>query len=393
MKVLVFTNLYPNALNPDFGVFIRNRVVALKGQEGVEIRVVAPVPYFPPINISEKWFNYSQVPKIEIIDGIEVHHPRYFVSPKVGMSFYGLWMFLGVLPAIKRLKRGFPFDLIDAHFLYPDGFAAVLLGRYFKKPVMVSGRGSDVNLYLTLPFVRRMVVWVLKNASHLVAVSASLKVTMVAHGAVADDVSVIPNGIDQDIFFPKDKCLVRQRLGLASEAKILLTVCSLVELKGVHLLIEAAQRVEEAFPGSFRILIIGKGPERDRLQGMITRWGLDDVVTLVGAVPNAELVDWYNAADIFFLGSSREGWPNVVGEALACGIPIVATNVNGIPEILENEGLGIMVERTSEGFSQGILEAFSKTWDRDFILSRGRRRTWDNVAHEVFAVMDGVAHR
>jgi len=393
MKILVFTNLYPNALDPDFGVFIRNRIVALNGKEGIEIRVVAPVPYFPPINISEKWFNYSQIPKIEIIDGIEVHHPRYFVSPKIGMSFYGLWMFLGALLTIKRLEKESSFDVIDAHFLYPDGFAAVLLGRFFKKPVTVSARGSDVNQYLTLPFVRHLVAWVLKNASHLVAVSASLKEAMVAHGAPADSISVIPNGIDQDVFFPKDKALVRQGLGLSGESKVLLTVCSLVELKGVHLLIEAVQRVKEVFLGSFRVLIVGKGPERNRLQEKITQWELDDIITLVGAVPNSELVDWYNAADVFFLGSSREGWPNVVGEALACGIPVVATNVNGIPEILDNEGLGIMVERSPEGFSQGILEAFSKTWDRDFILSCGRRRTWDNVAREVFAVLYGVTHR
>lgn len=387
MKVLVFTNLYPNTMNPEFGVFIKNRTVALQSRADVEIKVVAPVPYFPPINISQKWYRYSKIPRREDNEGIEVYHPRYLVTPKVGMSFYGVWMFLGVIRTIIKLRKNFPFDVIDAHFLYPDGFAAILLGRFFKCPVMVTGRGSDITVYTRLPYVRHLVDYVLKRATHLVSVSASLRDVMFERGVAVEDVSVIPNGINPGRFYELDKAQARERLSLPPAMKILLTVCSLVELKGVHLLINAVSRVKEQYPEPFQVLIVGQGPDRERLQAQIIASGLEHTVRLVGSIQNSDLVYWYNAADLFFLGSSREGWPNVVCEALACGTPVVATNVNGIPEILNDQRLGLMVERNTEGFACGIVEAFSTDWDTDFIVSRGQQRTWDNVAGEVDATL------
>ncbi len=281
-------------------------------------------------------------------------------------------------------------DVIDAHFVFPDGFAAILLGRALNKPVVVSARGSDITLGLKLPLVNRLIGWTLQHAARVIAVSASLKELMVAHGTDPDKVTVIPNGVDTQLFYPLDQDAARHALGLPADAKIVLTVCSLVELKGVDLLIEAAALVRARYPGACRILVVGKGPERERLQRQIEQAGLGDMVRLVGTVPNRELVNWYNAADLFFLGSSREGWPNVVCEALACGTPVVATNVSGIPEIVDHDGLGLLVERTPAAFAAGILAAFDTCWDRQFILERGRRRSWEQVAREVHAVFAKV---
>jgi glycosyltransferase involved in cell wall biosynthesis len=383
MKILVFTSLYPNTLNPDFGVFVRNRVFALSKKSDVEVKVVAPVPWFPPINISEKWYRFSQIPLREEIDGIDVFHPRYLVTPKIGMSLYGYWMFRGVRKLVKQLRESFPFDLIDAHFLYPDGFAACHLGVELSCPVVVSARGSDVTSYLQMPRIKALLSRLFAQADRLVTVSSSLRDIICAHGAPPEKTLVIPNGIDPASFSLLDRASARQHLGFLEVEKIVLTVCSLVELKGVHLLIEAIAKLRESSPVPVKLMVVGSGPEKERLKSLIDRLALQDCVHLVGQVPNQKLSHWYNAADLFFLGSSREGWPNVVCEALACGTPVVATPVNGIPEILDSDDLGIIVERSPEAFALGIKQAFDRSWDRERIAAKGQQRTWEKVAEEV----------
>jgi glycosyltransferase involved in cell wall biosynthesis len=393
MKILTFTTLYPNRDNPDFGIFVKNRMKAVSHLPGVEVKVVAPVPWFPPLRIFHKWYTFSQIPRHEVIDGIEVYHPRYLVTPKVGMTCYGFWMFLGALGCIRGLRRSYDFDLIDAHFVYPDGLAALLSARVFKKPVVISARGTDVVLYRTLPLVKHLLRATLKRADRLVAVSRSLGELMVEEGARREALSVIPNGIDPGRFTLSDQKAARQKLGLAETDRILVTVGALVELKGMHLLLEALRLLNEQGRGGFRTFIIGKGGMRPLLERKIVEYGLEEQVTLLGHVANENLAAWYNAADLFFLGSSREGWPNVVCEAQACGLPVVATPVNGIPEILDSEDLGIMVERTPADFARGIEQALAQTWDRRHIADRGRERTWEKVAGEIHALLlKVVAH-
>src|SRR5215510_5748560 len=128
VKVLVCTSLYPNSIWPHHGVFVKERMTQFARLEGCNVKVVAPVPYFPPVKITPRW-HFSQIPRCESIEGITVYHPRYFMTPKVGMSFYGLTMFLSVLRTVAKIQQDFSFDLIDAHYVYPDGFAAVLLGQ------------------------------------------------------------------------------------------------------------------------------------------------------------------------------------------------------------------------------------------------------------------------
>src|SRR5262245_4414123 len=141
MKVLTFTSLYPNNIWPTHGVFIKERMTYFSALKECEVKVVAPVPYFPALRINHRW-RFSQVCRQEIRDELEVFHPRYLITPKIGMSLYGWLMFFSVLSTVKKVQRNFAFDLIDAHYVYPDGFAAVLLGRLLRKPIVVSARGS-----------------------------------------------------------------------------------------------------------------------------------------------------------------------------------------------------------------------------------------------------------
>ncbi len=392
MKILTFTSLYPNQENPDFGIFVKNRMVAFAQLPDVQLKVVAPVPYFPAFKIFKKWSAFAKVPVYEVIDSIEVFHPRYLVTPKFGMTLYGVWMFVGSFSCVKKLHNDFTFDLIDAHFIYPDGLAAVFFGKFFNKPVVISARGSDVNLYPQIPLVRNLLRWVLNKADYLISVSGSLGDLMVAEGAPSEKIAVIPNGIDAKRFYQTESLLARLKLNLPADKKYLLTVGGLIERKGIHLLIDALQLLKKKGALDFQSYILGKGELFTLLQNKISEYQLQDCVFLLGHVPNENLIDWYNAADLFFLGSSREGWPNVVCESLACGTPVVATPVNGIPEILDSEELGLMVERTPEAFACGIEQAFARSWDRERIAERGQERTWENVAREVHELFGTVLH-
>ncbi len=387
MKVLTFSTLFPNHLQPDYAVFIKNRMTAVQKYNDVELKVVAPVPFFPPLRVNPRWYRFSQIKRFEVLDGIEIYHPRYPVTPKIGMSLYGLNMFLGSLQTVKAIHRTFPFDLIDAHYIYPDGFAAILLGEFFRKPVILSARGSDINIYPEFKIIRNIMKYSLQRSSAIISVSSSLRDIMVNKlESSVGKIFVIPNGIEPNIFYYADKTDAKKKLGLSDRKKMVVSVGSLLELKGHHILADAISLLKKEDKLDFHTCIIGEGDYREVLETKIRHLGLEGDITLMGQIPNARLADWYNAADIFFLGSSREGWPNVVSEALACGTPVVATNVNGIPEIIISEDYGLLVERNTEDFARGIREALPRKWDYENICRYGQGRTWKIVGNEVCSV-------
>lgn len=390
IRVLTFTTLFPNKLQPNNAIFIKNRMAALCQYCPAQLKIIAPVPYFPPLAIFKKWYIFSRIPDHEIQDGLEVFHPRYLVTPKIGMSLYGLSMFLTCLPLVRKIYKTFPFDLIDAHYIYPDGLAAIFLGKVFKCPVVVSARGTDINLYPEFAVIKRLIQYTLKHATHIMSVCADLKRIMLSLGVPDDKITVIPNGIYKDKFFRLDPKICRKKVEISNRHKVLLSVGSLIERKGHHILIDSIRLLVSQNRLNFKTYIVGTGEWEQRLAAQIEQAGLRDWVFLVGQVPNDDLVYWYNAADLFFMGSSREGWPNVVCEALACGVPVVATSANGIPEIITSDEYGLIVERNAQAFAKGLLEAFSRDWDYDKIYKYGQRRTWKTVANEVYDVFTKV---
>ena len=319
----------------------------------------------------------------EIIAGLSVEHPRYFNPPQVGMRYYADWMARGARATVERLHREQPIDLIDAHYVYPDGAAAVQLGATLNIPVCVSARGTDINLFSTLPHIRPLIVDALQRAQGIVAVSDALKQRMVELGIAADKIAVIRNGIDAQYFYPRDQAAARQKLGLPLEAKIIVTVSALVALKGIDRLIDALALMKKS---AARLFVIGQGPEREALQARIAAHNLTERITLVGAKPQAELGDWYAAADVFALASHREGCPNVIVEALACGTPVVASDVGGISELVTDDRFGLLVpanEANAQGFAARLQTALQKGWSRKVIAASGGARGWDDVAQDV----------
>jgi len=385
LKVLIFTSLFPNSVEPLKGNFVMERMRHLVPYS--DLSVVAPVPYFPGWNVHERWYKFSRIPMAENIGGLQVDHPRYFLLPKVGMTIHGLLMFLGSVHRVSTRIRQARFDIIDAHYVYPDGLAAVLLGIALDIPVVVSARGSDINLFPQFPTIRPLIRQVLTRADALIAVSQSLKDAMVGLGCPPEKITVIGNGVDSVKFQPRPQTKMRQLLGLPVERPILLSIGNLTENKGFHILIEAVADLRARQPDVL-LVIIGEGSRKSQLLFKIRDLGLDDNVRLVGTQAHDELSAWYSAADVFCLASATEGWPNVVMEAMACGRPVIATRVAA--HILDTPVLGILVNRTPEEFSSAMEQALSRNWDHAAIVDRARSRGWDKVAQSVLNVFSNV---
>jgi glycosyltransferase involved in cell wall biosynthesis len=232
--------------------------------------------------------------------------------------------------------------------------------------------------------IRPLIRQVLQRANGLIAVSQALKDMMIGLGCRSDNLAVIRNGVDPDKFFPQPRLPMLQKLGLPTDRPIVIAVGSLDENKGFHILIEAVARLQSL---GVMLLIIGEGPRRSHLLNQIRQSGLQDNVRLIGTVPHTELSSWYCAADVLCLASLREGCPNVVLEALACGRPVLATKVGGIPELVVSSTFGaLVVDRSPEAFEKALRDTLHRRWDHDAIAAHGRSHGWDNVGMQVMKV-------
>jgi len=341
MKVLTFSSLYPNAARPAHGIFVETRLRQLLASGQVQSTVVAPVPWFP---FTHRAFGgyaaQARAPRAETRHGIEVLHPRFPVLPKIGMTLAPFLLERAVRPLVERLRRKRGFDLIDAHYFYPDGVAAAMLGRRLGVPVVITARGTDVNLIAQYRSPQRMIRWAARQASAVVAVSQALKDKLAALGIERERIHVLRNGVDLDLFHPADREKLRAELALRGPA--LLSVGNLLAFKGHGLVIEALSLLPDC-----QLVIAGEGPDRAAFEALARQLRVSERVRFVGSLSQDDLRRHYCAADALVLASSREGWPNVLLEAMACGTPVVATRVGGVPEIVRSQDAGLIIEERS----------------------------------------------
>lgn len=342
IRLLVFTSLYPNAAQPRHGIFVEERLRHLVDSGRIAATVVAPVPWFP---FKHKRFGayaaFARVPKREERYGIQIVHPRYPVIPKMGMNIAPELMYRAMLPVLRKLvAKGDDFDLIDAHYFYPDGVAASRLAIAVDKPLVITARGTDVNVISHYPLPGRQIKWAAERAAAIATVSQALKDGLAGLGVSPAKITVLRNGVDLERFRPLDRMAVRAKLALTGP--VWLTVSGLVERKGVHLVVEALAQMPDT-----TLLIAGEGPEKRKLRGLVERLGLGLRVRFLGAIGHDELCEYYSAADVMLLASSGEGMPNVVLESLACGTPVVAAPFDGITELVRVPEAGeVAAERT-----------------------------------------------
>jgi glycosyltransferase involved in cell wall biosynthesis len=375
MKLLTFSTLYPNAEQPNHGLFVETRLRYLVASGEVESRVVAPVPWFP--STSERFGHYARlarVPLHEVRSDIQISHPRYVALPRIGMNVAPLLMARAVRPAIGRiLDEGYDFDAIDAHYFYPDGVAAVMLGKYFNKPVVVTARGTDINVLPRYRIPRKFIQWAASNATGVITVCSYLKDELVGLGVRASHITPLRNGVDLQRFAPLDRTAARAALGLTGFT--LLSVGQLVTHKGHDLAIEALTLLPDV-----SLMIAGNGPDRARLEQLAQQLGVADRVRLLGPVPQTELRNYYNAADTLVLASEREGWANVLLESMACGTPVVASSVCGTPEVVTAPEAGrLMRERSAASVAEAVNVVRGQCLDRAATRRYAERFSWDQT--------------
>ena len=258
-----------------------------------------------------------------------------------------------------------------------------------KKPVILSALGSDIHEFKNVKLIKSMIQCAMKQSQHCITVCEALKEEMVKLGINKNKISVIPSGVDTERFKPVDRVEARKKLALSNRERIILSVGSLIPLKGFQTIIETLPKLLQK-DERIRLYIIGEGPYEFSLKQKTERLGLSQHVIFVGQRPNNELATWYNAADVFCLASFREGWPNVIMESLASGTPVVATRVFGTPEILTSSNIGILVDSSPESLYTGLKKAFETIWNRKQIRTHVESRTWFAVAEEIRAVFCNV---
>jgi teichuronic acid biosynthesis glycosyltransferase TuaC len=376
IRLLTFSTLFPHQARPNHGIFVENRLRHLLASNEATSTVLAPVPWFPSRSTRfGDWALNARAPAAETRHGISILHPRYPVIPKLGMSAAPWLLYRAMVPHVARLlAEGHRFDAIDAHYIYPDGVAATWLGRRFGLPVVITARGTDVNLIPRYRVPRRLIQGAIRDASALVAVSAALKQVLVDLGAPDDKVTVLRNGVETGLFRPPpDRATARLALGLKGPA--LISVGGLIERKGHHRTIEAMRQLPD-----FDLIIVGEGPERERLSGLIAEYGLAGRVRLLGPRPHNELPALYGAADASVLASSREGWANVLLESMACGTPVVAANIWGNPEVVRAPAAGVIYQpNTPDGIAAGVRRLFASMPDRGATRAYAEPFSWDET--------------
>ena len=388
-RVLLFSSLYPSSARPGHGIFVQTRLRELLATGAIDARVVAPVPWFHSTDLRHgDHARMARTPARETLHGIDTWHPRYLLPPKVGMHIAPFMMAAGAAQALRKIVgEGFDFDVIDAHYFYPDGVAAALLARWFDKPLVVTARGSDVNLIAQYALPRRMMRWAARRADSTIAVSGALALEMVAMGMPADRVKVLRNGVDLTRFQLLPQSESRRQLSW-SDAPTILMVGNLLESKGPHLAVEALVSL-----AGFHLYLVGTGSQAQALQALAQQLGISERVHFVGQVEQEHLSAYYSAADILVLASSREGLPNVVLESMACGTPVVATAVGGVPELVSLPTAGrLLGQRSPSAIAAAVSELWARGIDREAVRRHAMQFEWDGTTQAQFDIFQRLAH-
>ncbi len=374
-KILVFTNVFPRDFEPQKGPNIYEQLKRLRQDFNIKIISAIPKSIFPD--------NKRHLPQRTLSDDFEIYQPRYWIAPKIGVAASGYSYYRAVAPVVKKIRQNFPFELIIAYWTYPDGFAAAKIARKFNVPMILRPRGSDINVGLMTPFVKNFIKKTLNNTDKIIPVAESLRQKILNLGIPAERLRCIVNGVDTQNFFPLDKSACRQKLNIPLDKKVVLFVGNLIEIKGLEYFLPAIQKLDTEANRQMIFYLLGSGKLEAQIRQMAE--GLKHIkVHLPGEVNRQALPTWMNAADLFCLPSLNEGCPNVLMESLACGVPVVATKVGGIPEIINNGELGILVPAAnSEQLAAAIMKGLNHPWRQKDLLARVQRETWDKVVEKL----------
>ena len=382
MRVLSFTTAFPNAARPQHGLFVLERLRHCARHAA--LHVLAPRPFFP-------WPAMQAVPREATQAGLPVSHPTFRYVPRFGKWSDGACLYASSLATARRLHRAAPFDLIDAHFAYPDGFAAVLLGRSLGLPVTITLRGTEPLVAAAGAWRRRAVGFALGGATRIIAVSEPLadfaRATLAERPGPAPPVRVIANGVDLGRFAPAPQAEARRTLGLPEGRRLVVSVGHLSPRKGFQRVLRAMPALLGATPDLMFAVVGGPGAEGNNateLRRLAAELSLTERVVFAGTQPPERVATWLHAADLFVLASDYEGCPNVVWEAQACGLPVVATRVGEVPRMVPDFA-GHLVDAADDlpALTAALAAGLAGGHDRAAIRAWAEGHGWEGVAQRV----------
>lgn len=381
MRILVLSHLYPSPADPTAGTFVHEQVSALIDL-GHDVRVVSPTGIAPPL--LPRWERYRAVPGTDRHDGVPVLYPRKFTLPGGRLGHWNAEsMRLAITGPLERVHARWPFDVIHAHMLVPDGWAAARVGARLGVPVLATAHRADV---LDVPArggaQRAQVAEAVAEVDQIVAVSNAMRSACEELATPRRAVAVVPNGADTRTFHPRDRDEARRRLGLPVDERIITFVGVLTPRKGIDTLIESLGILARGDGGAPLLAIAGIGELRDALEARAGELGIADRVRFVGKVAHDEVAWWMAAGDVFCLPSLSEGLPTVVCEAMACGRAVVATAVDGTPEIVAHGETGLLVPaRDAESLASALTTllddpAMRERFEREALGRATTTYTW-----------------
>lgn len=353
LKVLVLSHMYPNPVKWHAGVFVHNQCKALI-RAGVDVRVVSPIPSFP---FYYKWRGYRKLPKKTEIEGVPVQYvPTRMFPGGFFFSTYGYFYHRSLQPVFADLYQEFPFDLIHCHTIFPDGNAGIRLKHDFQVPILSTIHGSDMMLYpKQSKRVYQQTLLALKENDQVITVSQRLQ--REAQKMWKDvRIQTIYNGFDPEKFHPGDQEKARRELGLPLDKKIALFVGNLYPVKGLSYLLQAFSQLAKQ-TDQVHLVIVGDGKLQPSLEKEADQLGIRSMISFMGRRSYEEIPTWLKSADVIVLSSISEGLPSILLESMACGKPMIATDVGGIAEILKDGSTGRLVPaRDSEKLAEALLD-------------------------------------
>jgi teichuronic acid biosynthesis glycosyltransferase TuaC len=388
VKVLSLSTVYPNPAEENLGPFVRHRLQQVA--QFLDVQVVAPVAL---IDYAARRVTRPGIPAIRQDGSLLVHYPRWAYLPGGGYTS-AFFLAARLIPLLRKIRRKYPFDVLDSHFAYPAGISAALIGAALNLPFSVTLRGNEI-MHARSRGTGRWIRWALERASRIIAVSENLRRFAIANGVQEGRVRTIPNGVDAQVFYPRPYAETRARLGIPKRRSAIVSAGFLIERKGHHRVVLALREIRRRGIDAELWIVGGPGREgqfESKISSAVRETGLEAAVHFTGNVAPAVLADYMSAADVLCLASSREGWPNVIHEAQACGAPVVATDVGGVQEMIPRAEYGFVVPANDQdALTAALGRALETRWDRAGITAWGQARSWRQVGLETAEALTQAA--
>ena len=394
--VLALSTIYPSAAQPRFGSFVARSLESLARRqigpttqgEPWRVTVVNPIG-LPPI-VFGHYKPLADLPEREELNGVRVHRPRFTLIPKVGARRNAVAIAQTVLPLARAIHAETPVDVVDAQYFFPDGPAAARVAQALGRPLSIKARGSDVNYWGAKGFARRQMLEAAEQAAGLLSVSDALRREMVALGMPDEKIALHYTGLDRDLFRPLDHDRLRAQLGgelgvdLPDSAPLFACVGTLNPNKGHDIALRALAELSADHPEA-RLLHVGKGEAEASLRALASELGLASRAHFTGSVDHTLLPIILSAADAMVLPTASEGLANAWVEAIACGTPVITTDVGGARELVTSDVAGRLVERTPAAVAEAMRAILADPPQSEAVAASAEAFDWRVHADQLAA--------